>query len=327
MAVTPNMSLVAWTLSGDPYSHSELAANFTAIDAHNHTLGQGVQIPTAGIADAAITQEKLDPAVTAIPGQFATGSIQSDAILDGTIVGADMAAGTVGTTQLTNLGVTTGKLADGAVTTAKVLDGSLLGDDLAVAEATRLGLSSSGVVRRGKCIIPGTESRTTTSYQLMPTPDQVTSLVLPTDGLIVVLYHAEWQQTNADKGRAAIFLNSNQLKVPDAPGGFYGVTSAYIPTENDWNPLSSFPLGLASGNDNIDISGITTTGVAVGLSNNNSKFTTDAGNQTIAHPGGPCYIWAAAGTYNVSVQYRVQGGGGDTVFARNRKLWAWTIGF
>jgi hypothetical protein len=40
--------------------------------------------------------------------------------------------------------------------------------------------------------------------------------------------------------------------------------------------------------------------------------------------GGPCYIFAAAGTYTVSVQFKSSSG---SVTAKNRKLWAWTLGF
>ena len=60
MSVTlPNMGLVKWDLTSDPYSHSQLAANFQALDDHDHPAGKGKQIPTGGIADGAITSAKI----------------------------------------------------------------------------------------------------------------------------------------------------------------------------------------------------------------------------------------------------------------------------
>jgi hypothetical protein len=61
MAVTsPNMGLKIWNLTSDPYDHAQLAANWAKVDQHNHSEGKGVQIPTGGIEDGAITAAKLD---------------------------------------------------------------------------------------------------------------------------------------------------------------------------------------------------------------------------------------------------------------------------
>lgn len=66
MSTTPNMGLTKWDLSSDPYDHTQLANNFSAIDVHDHTAGKGVQVPTGGIANLAITTAKLaDGSVTA----------------------------------------------------------------------------------------------------------------------------------------------------------------------------------------------------------------------------------------------------------------------
>lgn len=59
MFTTANMGLTCWNLLTDVFSHSQLEANFQALDGHNHTSGQGVQIPTGGIANGAITTAKL----------------------------------------------------------------------------------------------------------------------------------------------------------------------------------------------------------------------------------------------------------------------------
>ena len=60
MATTaPNMGLKVWNLLNDPYDHSQLADNWAKVDQHNHTEGKGVQIPTAGIENGAISGSKI----------------------------------------------------------------------------------------------------------------------------------------------------------------------------------------------------------------------------------------------------------------------------
>lgn len=90
-ATTPNIALTQWTGINDQFSHSELAANFAAIDAHNHTgaPSKGLQIPTGGLVNLAVTAAKIAP----------------DSVL---------------TTKLLDGNVTTPKLENQAVTAAKV---------------------------------------------------------------------------------------------------------------------------------------------------------------------------------------------------------------
>lgn len=60
MALTsPKMGLNIWNLTTDPYDHAQLADNFSKLDFHDHTPGRGVQIPTEGIADGAVTVTKI----------------------------------------------------------------------------------------------------------------------------------------------------------------------------------------------------------------------------------------------------------------------------
>lgn len=69
MATTsPSMGLKIWNLLGDPYDHSQLADNWAKVDQHDHSEGKGVQIPTAGIADGAISSAKLGYGVAPIRG-------------------------------------------------------------------------------------------------------------------------------------------------------------------------------------------------------------------------------------------------------------------
>ena len=53
------MGLRIWNLLTDLYDHTQLADNWAKVDYHDHSPGKGVQIPTEGIADAAITGPKL----------------------------------------------------------------------------------------------------------------------------------------------------------------------------------------------------------------------------------------------------------------------------
>src|SRR5512138_2253761 len=90
----------------------------------------------------------------------------------------------------------------------------LLNDDLDDATLRRiLGLNQTAAaaggaqVGRGKVNIPGAETTAATTYSPtnLATPDRVQNVVLPTDGLIVVVYQALWQATVASNGAAAIF--------------------------------------------------------------------------------------------------------------------------
>lgn len=58
-ATAPNMGLRVWNLLTDPYDHSQLASNWAKVDQHDHTTGKGVQIPTGGIVDGAISAAKI----------------------------------------------------------------------------------------------------------------------------------------------------------------------------------------------------------------------------------------------------------------------------
>lgn len=58
-ATTPNMGLKVWNLLTDSYDHAQLAENFAKIDQHQHTEGQGAQIPTGGIENGAISGSKI----------------------------------------------------------------------------------------------------------------------------------------------------------------------------------------------------------------------------------------------------------------------------
>jgi hypothetical protein len=91
MRTSVNMSLKIWDDLDDPYDHNELAANWQAVDEHNHTPGRGVQIPTAGIEDNAITNAKVAP-----------DAITTAEILNYTILAEDLADGIIGINHFSN---------------------------------------------------------------------------------------------------------------------------------------------------------------------------------------------------------------------------------
>jgi len=75
MAVTtPNMGLKRWNLTSDLFSYTDLSNNWIAVDNHDHTSGKGIQIPTDGLANLAVTNSKLASAAVT-DGKIATGTI------------------------------------------------------------------------------------------------------------------------------------------------------------------------------------------------------------------------------------------------------------
>jgi hypothetical protein len=79
-----NLQLTIWDSGQDDYDHNQLAANWDAVDQHDHSPGKGKQIGSDGIADAAILNRHL-----------AVNAVTSNKIQDLTIVGGDIADFTI----------------------------------------------------------------------------------------------------------------------------------------------------------------------------------------------------------------------------------------
>jgi hypothetical protein len=115
-STTDNMQLVTWDQIADLYNYTTFTNNWQKVDAHDHTTpNRGVQIPTGGIADEAITTAKL-------------------------------AAGSVGTDQLIANAITTAKLAASSVTTSKIASGTIESSNIA-AGTLLTSVMAPGVVR------------------------------------------------------------------------------------------------------------------------------------------------------------------------------------
>jgi hypothetical protein len=92
MAITtPSMGLKRWDQPNDIFSYVELSDNLALLDAHDHSAGKGVQIPTAGIVNNAIDATKLaDNAVTAT--KIPVASITGDRLVNSTIPGSKLSS-------------------------------------------------------------------------------------------------------------------------------------------------------------------------------------------------------------------------------------------
>lgn len=75
---TSNMNL-SIPLAGESTYPTSVSDSLTGVDGHDHTSGKGVQIPTGGIVDAAITTAKL--ADTAITGAKLNSAIVDDSTI------------------------------------------------------------------------------------------------------------------------------------------------------------------------------------------------------------------------------------------------------
>lgn len=216
------------------------------------------------------------------------------------------------TTLLTNLLAAV----NGGLDSANIADGGVVGADLAAAVQAAAGLNGAST-RRGKSIIATEEARTNTAFGMLATPDRVQNIVLPTDGLIFVAYQALWKESVNDTATAAIFLDAVQLRSAVIAQAAPVVTDSEARPDtsaNVYTALSSGPLGLvgSAGATGTGTGSHVTTGQAVGYSN------------SVGFQGGVCAIFAAADTYDVSVQFKSTSG---TVTVKERKLWVWSMGF
>jgi hypothetical protein len=289
--ISDKMGLRVWDQLNDPYDHDQLADNWNKISYHDHTPGRGVQIPTEGLADGAVTAAKL-AAGTTLP--LADNSVTQPKI-------ADNAIGTA-------------EIIDGSVTGAKILDGTITDVEIDPTYLSRVGISSGATIRRGKSIISAAESRTNVAYGLLGTPDRVQNITLPIDGLIAIVYQATWQESVDAAARAAIFIGANQLKVGNSALAAPALQEASCNGGANTDSLltgGGFGLTATAGSTNPAYTGDVTTGQVIGDLNLTNSF-------------GPILVFAAAGTYDISVQFKSTSG---SVTVKNRKLWVWTIGF
>jgi hypothetical protein len=143
------------------------------------------------------------------------------------------------------------------------------------------------------------QERENVAFGKLATPDEVASVVLPANGLIVVGYRAKWESSVASAGRAAIFLSAVQLK-----SSTEAVAQEAQTSETVVKTLTTLPIGLTSA---AGTAAFPTTGAPI------------ANDAT----GGLTYIYAAAGTYSVSIQFKATSG---KVAVKERVLQVGVIG-
>lgn len=196
-----------------------------------------------------------------------------------------------------------------------------LGDDIVNEEklsdalASKLGISKGGIVKRGKSIVATEESRTNVAYGLLTTPDRVQSIVVPTDGLLAIGYFAQWKNSIASAGRAAIFIGANQLVTSGGGAGAGPVVSEATgnSTADTYSQLvSSQESGILSNSATVNLAAPATTGHLLSSSG------------SVSGGSGVAIVFVAAGTYDISIQFKATSG---SVTVKERKLWVRAIEF
>lgn len=195
---------------------------------------------------------------------------------------------------------------DGWIDSSKYGDGSITSDKLAGVKA----------VGGGKSVTATEQTRNSTSYGPLSgtlgtdATDEVRGIVLPADGLLVVAFDAMVKSSVGGAGSVAIHLNNTLVSRRFGTGtqGAAVTTSA----------------GAANQYDEVTTSGDTGLSIGTATGGAMSPLTTGWVLTSGAASGGPCYIFAAAGTYNVSIQFKATSG---TITAKERKLWVMAMGY
>lgn len=182
-------------------------------------------------------------------------------------------------------------------------NGNIDATNLLASAAQSAGMNQAGQTVKGAVNIATSQSTSSTSFVTLATPDQITGIVLPANGLIYVWYQAIWQ-ASVGAGSAAIFLNANQVQFPATSSATApSVQAATTAGANAINALLvTSPGGLVSAANTSNYTGDVTTGQILGF----------------ATSSGPCVIEAAAGSYTVAVMFKASSG---SVTASSRKLW------
>jgi hypothetical protein len=149
------------------------------------------------------------------------------------------------------------------------------------------------------------QTRTNVAFGTLTTPDEV-EVTLPENGLLYLGFQATWKESVKSTANAAFFIGSNQLKGAAKNAPVVQESGAPGGTENTFVPLASSGNGLVTLEPGTGYTGDVTTGQIFG-----------AGGASQLN-GTMLAVFAAAGTYKVSVQYKSSSG---TVTVKNRKLW------
>jgi hypothetical protein len=134
MLTTPAMGLTAWNSPTDIYDSDQLAINWTKVDQHDHSPGKGIPVPTAGIANGAITSDK-----------FAVDAFASLDIPDNSVSTAKLVDSAVTTIKINDAAVTNAKLATNSVALANMQDNSVGTAEIVPAAVTATEIAPNAV--------------------------------------------------------------------------------------------------------------------------------------------------------------------------------------
>jgi len=160
-------------------------------------------------------------------------------------------------------------------------------------------------------VIATEQTRESASFGTLATADEIKEVVLPENGLILVGYQAVGKSSVAEAGKAAIFLGANQLKAYKTGAANPEIQEDTITGsgETTFRAIFTSQVGLQSSIAAASGAPVTT-GQILGAQSGNAS--------------GVCVIFAAAATYNISIQFKATSG---SVTAKERKLWVATLGF
>jgi len=147
------------------------------------------------------------------------------------------------------------------------------------------------------------ESRESTTFGTLPSADVIKGVVVGEKGLLRVGYSARFKSSASSAGAAAIFLGANQLKLY--------TTEPKVVSASTFGTMfrqlsSSGEAGLVTNTSNEATGSDVTTGQLI-------SATTQ---------GGMAELFLAAGTYDVSIQFKATSG---SVTAKDRRLWVETV--
>lgn len=188
------------------------------------------------------------------------------------------------------------------------------------------GAAGSTDKTNGTLSIATEESRTNTAFGTLTTPDVITGIVVPDGAILQIRYWAAWKKSASSNARAAIFIGSNQLKQAGIAASPGMVEASLISNSGIYRPLVTDPrYGLvtvdADGATASNYTGDVTTGQMLG---GQSDWNSDDSTSGFFSVGGAVEVFVAAGTYDVSVQFKADVG---SISAKNRRLWVRVIPF
>lgn len=181
----------------------------------------------------------------------------------------------------------------------------------------------------GKSIIATEQTTTSTSFVALTTPDLVSGVVVPEDGVLRVGFEALWKSSVEVVHQAAIFIGENQLKIHESGWSAPRVQAARLSNTDTgvYHTIFSFKGGLLSDNCAGQSVVKVATGQVLGLQGA-AESEVNGSSVTIGdddyYGGFVDIVGLPAGSYDVGVRYKTTSG---TLSVKDRRLWVEAIGF